>query len=105
MKALPRPIKLSKNEQIAMDRAIKDQILETSRKYDCDYEAMILWVLHRYYGFGKVRLLKFHDVLVKELRELQQYYDMDDVYYPARMYLKDLGVDVEKLHKESSDYD
>lgn len=100
MKALRRPTELSKEEQKAMNRAINAQILENSKQYTTDYESMILWVLHKYYGFGKSRLLRFRELFIQEAKELRSYYEMDDVCYPARQHLKDMGVDIEKLNQE-----
>lgn len=82
-------------------KEIKRQCIEINNEYQEDLEYMVAWVLHARYGFGIKRLLKFRENFVEEFKRLVSFYEMDDVY-PAKVKLKALGYDVEKLNKEDN---
>ena len=81
---------------------IDRQILERDEAFSLDVDAMVLWALHRYAGFGKKRLLDFYQFMVDEHTRMREYYQMDDTY-PERYHLKCMGVDVEALNKAMID--
>ncbi len=89
----------------AKDRATKaalheinKQILEQDEKFSLDMDAMVLWTLHVFCGFGKKRLEKFYEDMLKEHIRMRDYYEIDDTY-PERYKLKELcDVDVEALN-------
>lgn len=80
------------------EKEIDDIILNRTQKYEIEMEIAIVWVLHKYFGFGKKRLLKFRNVFVKEIKEMKEYYQVDDVY-PAKIKLKEIGYDIDELTK------
>lgn len=79
---------------------IDRQILEHDEAYSLDIDAMVLWTLHVYLGFGKKRLERFYRDMLKEHIHMREVYEMDDTY-PERYKLKELcNVDVEALNNE-----
>ena len=64
-----------------------------------DMDAMILWILHKQFGFGKDRLRRYFDGYVTEIRSLQDHYG-EDASYMMREGLKRIGVDIEKWERE-----
>lgn len=99
MKAIER-FKPSKAEQKALDREINRQISQNIEGLKVNLLALILWQLHEQLGFGKKRLLRFHDKFIPALNELQEYYDMysgDDTDWLCKRKLKEIGVDVDEL--------
>ena len=91
----------------AKDRATKaalheinQQILEQDEKFSLDVDAMVLWTLHVFCGFGKKRLEKFYEDMLKEHIRMREYYEIDDTY-PERYKLKELcDVNVEALNNK-----
>lgn len=90
-------------KQRATAAAIKEidrQILERDEAFSIDTDAMVLWTLHVYCGFGKKRLERFYRNMVQEHIHMRELYETDDTY-PERYKLKTLcGVDVEELNNE-----
>ena len=90
-------------KRCATAAAIKEidrQILERDEAYSLDIDAMVLWTLHVYLGFGKKRLERFYRDMLKEHIHMREVYEMDDTY-PERYKLKELcNVDVEALNNE-----
>lgn len=41
-------------------RAMKAEIARQGRAFSKDIQTMLLWTLHKHYGFGKMRLEKFY---------------------------------------------
>ena len=79
---------------------IDQQILERDLTFSLDMDAMILWSLHKYCGFGKKRLEDFYRCMIEEHIYMRARYEMDDTY-PERYKLKELcDVDVEALNNE-----
>lgn len=102
---------VSHAEKSAKERAtaaaiheIDQQILEHDEAYSLDIDAMVLWTLHVYLGFGKKRLERFYRDMLKEHIHMREVYEMDDTY-PERYKLKELcNVDVEALLRTGKDF-
>lgn len=102
MKAWTGKKKLTSAEQKAFDIEIKRQMAEYDKKHIREIEALILWVLHEQYGFGKKRLKRFYDSFDMEIAALLERYVMnenDDVWLCTRK-LKDAGIDISEWSKE-----
>lgn len=76
---------VSHAEKSAKERAtaaaiheIDRQILEHDEAYSLDIDAMVLWTLHVYLGFGKKRLERFYRDMLKEHIHMREVYEMDD---------------------------
>lgn len=65
-------------EKKAMEIEIKKQIAEYDEKHRREINAVVLWALHRYFGFGKKRLKRFFDNFDNELDELLERYEAGD---------------------------
>jgi len=92
----------SKQKKIFRDE-IRKEVIDMTARYDIDFEAMIAWTLHKHFGFGLVRLLRFRKAFMDEYKELKQHYQMEGTY-PARYLLKNnVGYDIEKIMKEDKE--
>lgn len=96
--------KLTVAEQEALNREIERQLEIHAERGAGYFDAMVLWTLHRMYGFGKKRLREFWVKYSEAERELQEYYrtnslNLDGVreteFYVVEN-LKRIGVDIEK---------
>lgn len=87
--------------QEAMDKEIKRQLLNRVEELELDMDAAILWTLHKRFGFGKKRLEEFFWAYLDEYTRMRELYQMDDCY-PELYKLREIGVDVEKLRRESN---
>lgn len=83
----------------AMLHEINQQCLEADERLSLDVDAVVLWTLHRYLGFGVKRLHSFYLAMAAEHKRMREYYQMDDTY-PERYKLKELGADIEQWQKE-----
>lgn len=95
-------IPLNGAQKNAINKEIDRQIIERNDEWMIDIEAMVLWTLHKFNGFGTKRLLEFREHFIEEAKSLRDSYEMDDITYPAKYYLKQMGIDIEKLYKEAN---
>lgn len=80
----------------ALNKEIARQIVEMDRAHSNNIDAMVLYVLHTEFGFGKKRLRQFYDALIKEHDRLESYYEMPDSFpWLCKEKLKEIGVDIE----------
>ena len=86
-----------------VEREVNKQMSEAVLSEERDLMALVLWVLHTEYGFGKVRLERFAEGFHEKLKELSDWYVMDstDQVFLCRRKLKEYGVDVDELVKEA----
>lgn len=90
-------VQLSKKEDKALKAEIYRQLIEIDKAHSNDVDAVVLWTLHKYFGFGVSRLKRFYDALSAEHSELIKHYEMpDDVPWLCKEKLKAIGVDVEE---------
>lgn len=75
----------------------KTALKELSMQFSVDQTAVILWCLHRSFGFGAKRLRRFYDAFSVEWNALRDHYEASesDAQYIAVQKLKDIGVDLE----------
>ena len=86
-----------------VDQAVKEEALRVEAELRSDIDAMILYVLHAHYGWGKKRLRRFWDAFMEEHRELRERYEMSgpgDNAYLARRKLEEIGVNVIEWENE-----
>lgn len=97
---------LTAAEKKAMELEINRQIAEADKRYIDDIDAMVLYTLSVYLGFGPKRLRKFWDALSAEHDRLIQHYQMPDDYtWLCKEMLKRIGVDVEAWNRERREPD
>lgn len=86
-----------------MNMEIQRQLAEYDEKNNQEIDAMVLYILHTQFGWGKKRLRRFYDCFADELKALTDRYLMDDtdtVWLCTRK-LKDAGIDISEWSKES----
>lgn len=79
-------------------REINQELSRATDRFFRDETAVILWVLHETFGFGKDRLKKFYVNYEKVNNNLKEHYAMSDsdMKYLADRMLKDIGVDLDE---------
>lgn len=91
---------LNKQAQTAFDDEVNRQLEERSKDWYVNVDALILYVLHERFGFGKDRLMKFFYGLIDTNEELISHYHMKDAEFICKTKLKDIGVDVEQWNAD-----
>ena len=88
----------SLNEKKAIEREIQNQLAEYDKNHAKELSAMVLWVLHTEFGFGKTRLKRFYDIYATSINDLINRYDLDDSdqIWLCTKKLKDAGIDIEE---------
>lgn len=98
MKAIV-PTKTTVKQKKAMEVEIRRQCVEQTRKYETELDAVMLFVLHTEFGFGKQRLEKFYDKLFSVRREMQERFQMgEDDDFAIDYFLKQDGIDVQAMY-------
>ena len=75
---------------------------EFDQKHEDEIDALVLYILHERFGFGKDRLRKFYEALSEEFEALGKRYDFD---YEGSLWLcterlKQYGIDLAIWKKE-----
>ena len=97
-------VNLNNAESKALDREIRNQLSEYTRRHALEVDATILWELHEQLGFGPKRLRRFYDNFKPKMEELANQYDMDateDGDWLCTYKLKEYGIDLEEWVKEN----
>ena len=92
-------IALSGEERRRITAICRREVFEANEKYNQIFDAMILWTLHRTFGFGKERLRRVYEAVHEEYAKLKEYYELDnsEMYYAYLIRLKkDCGIDLEE---------
>jgi hypothetical protein len=96
-------VELTKKEQQVLDEKINQRILEQHTKFADDVDYMILYILHRYFGFGLKRLRKVYDLVRQENEALTKHYESTDAgVFIARKEMNAIGCNVEEWNRERS---
>lgn len=100
-----KTIDLSKSEREALDREVRKAMAEYDDKNAIEIDAMVLWILHEKFGFGPIRLKRFHDSFVPAIKELIERYDMSDKdgAWLCTHKLKEYGIDLKDWSKEDEE--
>lgn len=92
----------SKVRKALMDE-INKQTAENVEKLSVYISAIVLWSLHEQLGHGKKRLLKFQKDFSPLLKQLQDFYELqnaDETEFAILQKLRDeVGIDVETLEQ------
>ena len=95
MKARNQYNTLSRDQKQIINREVRRRVFAEHLKGGANFDALVLWTLHKHFGFGKDRLRKFFDAFLDEYKDLKEYYELDgDTAYVAVEGLKAIGVDV-----------
>lgn len=97
-------VQFTAKEQKAIDAEILRQCAEFDKKNENEMDALILWILHEKFGFGKKRLRAFYDYFSTELDALVKWYEMgdEDKVWLCTRKLKEYGVDIAEWNKEGN---
>lgn len=79
--------------------AMRKEIARQGKEFSTSIQTMLLWVLHKHYGFGKKRLEQFFMTFLAEYEDMCNFFETDDVF-PAEYKLREIGVDVAELGKK-----
>lgn len=96
---------VSAEEKRIRTKEIQKECVNICNKFKIDYDTVMIYILHYYYGFGLKRIKEFHKTLIKERNELKEFYMADDKdpnihFYAMRQKLKSEGIDVEAIREE-----
>lgn len=85
-----------------IDKLITEQLIEAAHKEEGDTVALVCYILHEKFGFGKKRLETFMEEYHNGLNELCKWYELDekDSLFLARRKLNEIGIEVDKYAKE-----
>lgn len=85
-----------------IDKLITEQLIEAAHKEEGDTVALVCYILHEKFGFGKKRLETFMEEYHNGLNELCKWYELDekDSLFLARRKLNEIGIDIDKYAKE-----
>ena len=92
----------NQKEQEALEREVRSQLAEWSRKNTMEIDAMFLWFMHEEFGFGMKRLRRVYFGFRPYMEQLAKRYDMkgSDTPFLCTKKLLDEGVDREQWDKE-----
>ena len=92
----------NQKEQEALEREVRSQLAEWSRKNMMEIDAMFLWFMHEKFGFGMKRLRRVYFGFRPYMEELAKRYEMkgSDTPFLCTKKLLDYGVDLEQWDKE-----
>lgn len=87
---------LNSKQRTAMRKEINKELADATKEYEKDVDDILIWYLHEEYGFGKKRLEKFIKGFNKRLKDLSDYYEMDDKdqLFIIRHKVKELNLDI-----------
>lgn len=110
MKALNRK-KLSKNEQLALNKEVYRQLMVRADDNALYYDAMVMLTLAEEFGWGKRRLRRFWDKYSEFETDLMKHYGtvltvdgIDEAKFYAVERLKHYGVDIEHWREVKSNW-
>ena len=86
---------------------LKAGMIETIKREEKDFLAIIGYTLFEKYGWGVKRITNFLDKMHEGLNELSEWYDMDntDQAFLCTMKMEELGVDLNKYMESVDDID
>lgn len=88
-----------RRDKKAMIREIDRQIVEREDLFYSDVDAAILWGMHVELKLGKKRLKRVYNAIIQNYKDMCKYYETDEAY-PAKIKLREIGVDLEEWRKE-----
>lgn len=95
-------VDLNSAEQKALNTEIQKQIAKYDRENAIMIDALVLWELYSQLGLNPEQLEKFYRGFAPDLDRLIKYYELgnEDTNWLCVRQLKEIGVDIEKWHRE-----
>lgn len=90
-------------ERAAIDRAIRDQLIEYDKKHMREVDAIVLLELRSLFGFGEKRLRRLYFHFGEAINALLARYELakeDDVWLATRRLKDEVGIDLVEWEKE-----
>lgn len=84
-----------------LQNEIRKYLLDEESRYLQGIDAVFLWGLHVIFGFGAERLKRAYKGVIRVYKQMRDYYEMDGSF-PAETKLKEIGVDMDELRKETA---
>lgn len=95
------PIKISNKMRKALMDEVNRQTADSVVRLQRNLQALVLWTLRAELGFGKKRLLRFHNRFAQAIQDLKDYYMYDTVEETEFVCLyklkHEVGIDVDEL--------
>lgn len=92
---------ITPNDRARIKLEVKKEVDAFFNRKSMDYDTYVFWTLHKRFGFGPVRLRRFFDEYIAEIRKEQNTY-RDLTAEKMREALKhNIGVDVEAWEREA----
>lgn len=83
-----------------LQREIRKYLLDEESRYLQGVDAVFLWGLHVIFGFGAERLKRAYKGVIRVYKQMRDYYEMEGSF-PAETKLKEIGLDMDELRKET----
>jgi hypothetical protein len=93
-------VKLTNKQRKVLAEEVKALFMERLEEYDLEFDAMVLYTLHKVFGFGKERLERLYKTYFHESDSLKKRYEEDTPGFPAIAELQKIGVDVVEWHNK-----
>ena len=83
-----------------MDKCIEEEIAEKRLEFLKAVDAMVLYSLHKNFGFGKKRLTDYFKVFINEYNRFVDNYSIEGNWVAGYKLKEEVGLDIDELHKE-----
>lgn len=83
-----------------LDEEVKQYFIQKKFENSKRIDATLMLMMHRVFGFGKERLLRFHKAFVEEYDRLCEDYQDDGAAIAAIKLRDETGVDIDELYKQ-----
>lgn len=104
MKAKRQRVKLTKAEQEAFDRQIKEELLRLNAEYEHLFDVILAYVMNEYEGYGAMRFERLYNHLIDARLELRRRYSDDahsddtvDIFAMELKLKEKKGIDVKAI--------
>lgn len=100
MKAVER---FTKSQTKRLKQEIRRQVALENEKYERSFDILLMYILHRAFGFGNTRLSRMYEKMRDSRDELKKRYmadgdtDSDDYIFAMERDLRQSGVDVDGI--------
>lgn len=95
---------LTRDERKALDIEIARQLKEYDKKHEDEIDALVLYILHKHFGFGIERLRRFYEVFSDEMEALYERYELKgEEPWLCTKKLEEYGVDFGLWRQERKD--
>ena len=104
------PVKLTRDQQIAVDREVRKHVVEVHAEYQHALDVAIAYTLHTQLGFGEKRLRDFFNAVARNQITIRNAYsggstdDAATAIYAMERKLSDAGINLQQLLDDMNSY-